>query len=229
MTDLSTREPVSAYIQYLPAIFRELDARGDHFIGRFLLAFEQVLRNPAAPGDTSPIAPEGLEQLLDHIHDLFDPTRTRSEFLDWLAGWVALTLRADWTDTERRRFISRIVSLYRLRGTRAGMIAMLNAYTNAPCEVYDTFDGFPHYFQVELALSGFEHTAEQQGSGERMADVIRRQQKIARAIIEQEKPAHTFYNLRFTGIPTIQVGVRSRSTVGVNTWIGAISEQPKET
>src|SRR6476469_7082701 len=78
----------SSYLQYLPSIFSE-----DPFLGRFLLAFEQVLSGLAgAKGEPH----EGLEETIAGIATLFDPNETREEFLPWLAGWVALSLRADW-------------------------------------------------------------------------------------------------------------------------------------
>ena len=40
------------------------------------------------------------------------------------------------------------------------------------------------------------------------------------AIIDQEKPAHTFYAFRFRDVPTMQIGVHS--TVGVDTVLGSV-------
>lgn len=227
MTDGSARR-VSSYMEYLPAIFRQdADSDGVNLLGRFLLAFEQILTGLGDPSQP------GMEELLDGIvgadgtqilagsQRYFEPgpgtpdnQRTPSEFLDWLAGWVALSVRADWTDEEKRRFISQIVTLYRQRGTRQGMIAMLKAYTGLTgddaVKIYE-FDNVPHYFQVELSL------------GLRQSDIafLERKEQIARAIIDQEKPAHTFYALRIRGVPTMQLGVEGRSTLGVSTLLGS--------
>ena len=65
---------------------------------------------------------------------------TDVEFLPWLSGWVALTLRADWSEATQRSFLQQIVPLYRLRGTRDGLQRMLTLYTGQPVEVDDDFE-----------------------------------------------------------------------------------------
>ena len=67
--------PVSAYLDHLPAVFRE-----DPFVGEFLSAFQSVF--------------EGLAAKVDDVARYLDPMTTDVEFLPWLSGWVALTLRA---------------------------------------------------------------------------------------------------------------------------------------
>jgi phage tail-like protein len=226
MSNLPTRS-AGSYMQYLPAIFQEGAGRQGP-LGGLLLAFEQIL---SGRGDASR---PGLEEVLGGIVDdkgatllaglqryfepgpgLPDSRRAPAEFMPWLAGWVALSLRADWSDDEKRRFISQIVDLYRLRGTRAGMIKMLQAYTDKlPVTIYE-FAELPHYFQVAMALESYDAAA------------LRRKELIARAIIDQEKPAHTFYALKVL-VPTMQLGVKSRSTVGENTLLGSIHPPLKE-
>src|SRR5262245_59278833 len=127
---------VSRYLDYLPAIYREeVDTARPEFLGRMLLAFEQVLTglgDPAAPG---------LEEILDGIVEpagsgtgrggvqrccepgpfVPDGERAPAEVLEWLSGWVALALRADLDELRQRDFIARAASLYRLRGTRRGV------------------------------------------------------------------------------------------------------------
>ena len=174
-------QPVSTYLNYLPAIFRQ-----DPFIGRFLLAFETVLTgtgNPERPG---------LEETINRLSDYFDPMTTDEDFLPWLAGWVALSLRTDWDVATKKRFIRQIVPLYRLRGTQAGMQTLLELYTQEKVTIYDAFEQPAHFFQVQLTLSDAD------------PDRLRQKQQIARAIIDQEKPAHTFYALKVS-VPTMRL------------------------
>jgi hypothetical protein len=117
---------------------------------------------------------------------------TEPEFLPWLAQWVALSLRADWDEDTKRRFIQQIVSLYRLRGTPAGLQRMLELYTRERVEVYDGFAAPAHFFQVQLTLN------------EADPELLRTKQQIARAIVDQEKPAHTFYALQ-VAVPTMRL------------------------
>jgi phage tail-like protein len=228
---------VSRYLEDLPAIFSQEAG----LLGRFLLAFEQVLT-----GLGDPERP-GLEEILDGIsgptggvllagvHRYFDPgpdlpetERAPREFLDWLAGWVALTLREDWRDEERRRILSRTVLAYRWRGTRKGLQDILAAYTGAdpasiqvsefltPFELGATSyvglgtvlgGGPPHYFLVDASVPV-----------EGARDLARKEQ-ILRAIIDAEKPAHTYYDLRIQ-VPTMQLG--KQSTIGVDTVLGTV-------
>lgn len=164
---------MSSYLDHLPALFRE-----DPFVGDFLLAFQTVL--------------DGLETAIEGVADHLDPETTDVEFLPWLASWAALILRADWDEATQREFLRKIVPLYRLRGTRAGLQRMLELYTGERVEVDDDFDQVPHFFQVQLTLR------------EPDPDLLRRKQEIARALIDQEKPAHTFYALRMS-VPTMRL------------------------
>ncbi|MGI5154094.1 phage tail protein I [Microbispora sp. CA-102843] len=172
-------QPVSGYLDYLPAIFRQ-----EPFAGSFLRAFEIVLSG----ADDQP----GLETAIGGLADYFDPATTKAEFLPWLAGWVTLSLRADWDEQTKRNFIAQIVPLYRLRGTKAGLRRMLELYTGKPVEIYDTFDNLPYFFQVRLTLSEPDPVQ------------LQAKQQIARSIIDQEKPAHTFYALQ-VAVPAMRL------------------------
>jgi phage tail-like protein len=163
----------SSYLDHLPAVFRQ-----DPFAGDFLQGFQTMV--------------DGLQAEIQGLADYLDPMTARADFLPWLSGWVALTLRADWDDATRRSFLQQIVPLYQLRGTRAGMRRMLELYTGERVEIDDAFDQVPYYFQVRLTLS------------EADPDLLRRKQDIARAIIDQEKPAYTFYALQLA-IPTMRL------------------------
>jgi phage tail-like protein len=181
----------SDYVQYLPAALQ-----ADPFLGQFLLAFEQILTGlpPKLLSADTTKAPPGLEKLIDQIHTYFDPTLTPVEFLPWLANWVALSLREDWSENVKRNFIRQIVPLYRLRGTKDGLTAMLRLYLENEREKVDIYEFDPpaHYFQVELELASQD------------LDAYRRKEKIARAIIDREKPAHTFYALQIR-MPTMRL------------------------
>ncbi|GAA5193513.1 hypothetical protein GCM10023322_55700 [Rugosimonospora acidiphila] len=207
-----------SYLDHLPATFRQGD-----FLGNFLLAFEAVL-------DGAPDADEvGLQPRIDTLSDLFDPTVTPAEFLPWLAGWAALSLRADWDEATIRGFLREIVPLYRQRGTLEGLRRVLQIYLRPlspdsiadEVTIYDDFVDPPHYFQVELTLRDAD------------PDRLRLTQQVARAIIDQEKPAHTFYALKVV-IPTMRlVSVRLREAennvpalliLGQNTWLGTAEQ-----
>jgi phage tail P2-like protein len=189
----------SDYTKYLPATLQ-----ADEIVDRFLWAFEQILtgRNlfpENNPGiiEHSSSNPPGIEAVIDSIHTYFNPDLTPEEFLPWLASWVALSLRDDWKTPTKRKFIKQIVPLYRLRGTQEGLREVLSLYLKSVklpenVTIYEE-DYFPdHYFQVELRLPRLESSRYWQ------------QVRIARAIIDQEKPAHTYYGLKIQ-VPSMQI------------------------
>jgi phage tail-like protein len=189
----------SDYTKYLPATLQ-----ADEIVDRFLLAFEQILTGKDFPSQTNPgildasiSDPPGLEAVIGSIHTYFNPDLTPEEFLPWLASWVALSLRDDWQAATKREFIKQIVPLYRLRGTQDGLAQVLSLYLKSVklpenVTIYEE-DYFPdYYFQVELRLPKLESSRYWQ------------QVRIARAIIDQEKPAHTYYGLKIQ-VPSMQI------------------------
>jgi phage tail-like protein len=212
---------MSSYLQSLPAIFSD-----DPFLGRFLLAFEQVLTGLPELAGREPKPPLGLEEIIATIATLFDPKETREEFLLWLASWVALGLRADWTEAQKRDFLANIVPLYRRRGTKENLAELLRIYTGLSPVITDAAEtdfqigvhstigldtqiggSVPHLFHVSVTMPNPGLAT------------LERQTKIARALIELQKPAHTDYTLEILH-DTMQIGVRS--TIGIDTLLGSL-------
>lgn len=208
----------SSLLPMLPSIYSE-----HPFLGRFLLAFEQVL---LGLDGGEPVPAEGLEETIAGIATLFDPHETRTEFLPWLAGWVALGLRADWTVAQQRDFLAKVVPLYRRRGTKDNLADLLKIYTgltpvittgddsDVQIGVHSTIGqdmqiggGAPHRFHVTVTMPNPDPATLQQ------------QTLIARALIDLQKPAHTAYELTIA-FDTMQIGVRS--TIGRDTLLGFV-------
>ncbi|MGK7899311.1 MAG: phage tail protein [Xenococcus sp. (in: cyanobacteria)] len=198
----------------------------------------------------------GLEEKIAHIYTYFDPQETPPEFLTWLASWVALSLRADLDIQQQRDFIANIVERYRYRGTKANLEALLKIFikqtptitetSNAELQIGDaemlndpqilndpqrlppqsvlgtgTYlgGGVPHFFTVSISLST------------ELNKEPLRQIAIATAIIEQEKPAHTYYLLKPIYRDTMQIGTfdpisgkGTGSQIGINTILGNIPQ-----
>ncbi|MFJ1709130.1 phage tail protein [Kitasatospora sp. NPDC088346] len=102
-------------IDRLPGIYTE-----DDFTRRFVSAFDQVL----AP----------VFAVLDCLHVYWDPALAPSDFVDWLAGWVAAqdSLAAAGTgerppgDDSGRAVVAGAVPAQRSRGTLRGVVAQLS-------------------------------------------------------------------------------------------------------
>ena len=124
----------SSYLRHLPAVLWSSESGPEPLIGQVLCVFEKILTGIA---DGVPIRSGGVEYppikaVIDELPKLFTPWGTRPEFLPWLASWVALEFEPTWTDYQKRKLITEIVSIYRLRGLEAGLHAYLDVYVQTP-------------------------------------------------------------------------------------------------
>lgn len=87
----------------------------DDFVQRFCDGLDQVLA--AVPAT------------LDNFPAYLDPHLTPDDFLDWLAGWVAIDLDAHLPLADRRRLVSRAATLYHRRGTVGCLAEMITLST----------------------------------------------------------------------------------------------------
>src|SRR5919109_3816712 len=152
MADNKAASP-SKLLEYLPSIYRE-----DPTLGKFLLAFEKVLLGREdKDGDWTKNEKlrelRGLEEVVAGLADFFDPSKTQKEFLPWLAGWVAFSLRADVDKEKQREFIANMAELYRWRGTEENLKRLFKIFTDQEPILRDVPDNTEaHYFKVSLDL-----------------------------------------------------------------------------
>jgi phage tail-like protein len=214
---------VSSLLDSLPAAFQDDRTGGaPNFLGRFLLGFEHVL---LGVGDA---ARPGLEETIARLYRYFEPgaaladgERAPMTFLQWLAGWMALTLREDWDELRQRDLIAKAVPLYRMRGTKRGVEEFVRIYsrlgvtideltTSFQVGVHSTIGtdtmldgGPPFYFHVDVLLP--------------QANQREAQRAVIGAVLDLQKPAHTQYRLTLD-TPIFRINVNS--TVGVDTLLG---------
>jgi phage tail-like protein len=124
----------SSYLRYLPQVLWTSESAPEPFLGQMLCVFEKILTGiddgvPIRFGDNE-YPP--IKQVIDQLPRLFSSWGTRPEFLPWLASWVALELEPTWTEYQKRKLITEIVSIYRLRGLNAGLHAYLGIYVQTP-------------------------------------------------------------------------------------------------
>ncbi|MCB9527184.1 MAG: phage tail protein I [Myxococcales bacterium] len=213
----------STWLSYLPA-----ELRSDAILQGFLLAFERMLSGRTGtwregyPDDPLPEL-EGLEEALDRVGALFAPRpdtptaeRTPDNWLPWLANLVAVPLREEYDDITRRRFIRAALPAYARRGTRQGLRDTLARFLGSSDDVrvYE-FEDEPHFFQVEVVVR------------QRSATALARIDRVVRALVDQVRPAHTWYSVRYL-VPSMQIiddpGPDEEGIlVGVNTLLGTRS------
>ena len=105
--------PRQSYLRYLPDIYRENGASAA-FLERFLSIFESMFVD--------------VEREIETITRYFDPGGVPSDSLEWLASWLAVDVDESWPESAWRELLVRAPELYRQRGTRAGLRAMLELY-----------------------------------------------------------------------------------------------------
>jgi phage tail-like protein len=232
----------SAYLQHLPEAFRTPPAAGiEPFLGRFLKIFEALLSGRADAMPPGAPAVRGLEDILGAFVDELDPAfttvvtspdgaRQDSPFLAYLASWVALTLDQNWDLDRKRRWLQRIVLLYQRRGTRAGLEEYLSMFVGDHARISEPPGGFTlavpgsTTLAVDTFLAGapayYFRVGIEYAFGTEPFDLtgwlnIR---KGTRAIIDLEKPAHTYYTLD-TRTPGVILAVHGHAVVGRETLI----------
>jgi phage tail-like protein len=230
---------LSTLLNYLPAVYAEAsfgdDAAHDlGFLGFFLLAFEDLLlgrghafdlddqqHQASAPRGGKAVCQPGLEEIIAHVYNFFDPEKTPDEFLSWLAEWAALTFPSGLSKRRQRKLILQIIPLYKIRGTKKYVQTLLNICIGGVPRIddeelpamqvgqhstigKDTYigGGAPHVFRVVFALSDED------------SPHLLEQQRLAHHVIRLAKPAHTGYHLEIV-FPRMQIG--THSTVGFDT------------
>jgi phage tail-like protein len=108
--------PRSSYLRYLPAIYGE-DEESAAFLERFLSVFESVYL--------------GIEERIDSLPRFLDARGIDAGFLGWLESWLALAPEETWREEDRRALLEAAPALYRGRGTRAGLIALVRLFLAA--------------------------------------------------------------------------------------------------
>jgi phage tail-like protein len=102
--------------------------------------------DPATVRYKGSVVPD-FESRIDVLSRLFNPWRTPATFLPYLASWVALDLRSDWTEYQQRKLISEIVGIYQQRGLKQGIYTTLDIYAVSaarPRVVIDDNDAVLH-------------------------------------------------------------------------------------
>ncbi len=182
--------PYSAYMEFLPVLYREVD-----FIGRFMKIFELAYQ---------PVI-DSFNVMWAHI----DPLTAPEALLPFLAHWVGWQVDSVWNLHQQRRLIRRAVELYRWRGTRKGLRLYLHLYTSLPLDEDIPNELDKHISITEPFGESFILGEAQIGSavlagGQAYHFIVRLRPnrpnqninpELVRRIIDQEKPAFCTYEL----------------------------------
>jgi phage tail-like protein len=122
---LRVYRPRFSYVrEYLPDVFAQ-DPVAASFLERYLANPEGIFT--------------AIEDRVAAAQRLYDVRTVDGEYLPWLASWLGVVLEADWEDERRRLFIDHLPELFRLRGTRAGLLLMIRLAIDA-CPSHALFE-----------------------------------------------------------------------------------------
>jgi phage tail-like protein len=124
VNDFTVYFPRTSYLGYLPAVYQE-DPESRDFLEGFLSVFETFFM--------------GVEERIDNIAALFDPDSAPPEFLNYIAGWLSLPVSEYWDDERLRELAGRAADIYKMRGTRDGIRAILEIYLKNKVLIVENF------------------------------------------------------------------------------------------
>jgi phage tail-like protein len=131
------------YLTWLPAIYRKEPQ--SRFLERYLALYAGVLGPVEAK-----IA--GLTRLFDPFAA---PDHGFPSWLEWLAGWLTFDLKEQWTDHEKRRYLSKAFELYGWRGTIEGLRRYLKIYAGVNARITDASRFSQKWTLGEVSTLGF--------------------------------------------------------------------------
>jgi len=107
--------PRKTYLRYLPEIYQE-SGQSSEFLGRYLSVFETVFTE--------------IEANIDRSTQYIDAHEIPKDYFPWLNRWFGgeAVLGRAWPETAQRELLERSTELYKLRGTKRGMLELIGLY-----------------------------------------------------------------------------------------------------
>lgn len=176
--------PKQSWLGYLPEVY-QVEPRSKSFVERYLNMFQSLYSD--------------LEEQIDGIARYFDPEVVEGEFLQWLAEWLDVDDVYIWTEEQLRYLLQNGMRLYKMRGTRWAVSAMVALYLGEEPYIVE------HYqlegSEGELRTSGL--LARLYGDNSYYVTVVvsercvpsPKEHKTLLKIIESAKPAHVEANV----------------------------------
>lgn len=206
------------YMEHLPAIYRRSDAVGRNVVRDVCFIFEHMFGS--------------IDRVLESGHAYYDPHECPPHFLDWLASWTAMVVDMDWPEAKKRALIKRATDLYRIRGTRRGLILFLTLFTGHEPKISENewpFKGFRVGADARVGIDSVVLPPVQLSNcfvvtmPVKFTDVTPETVIRVHRIIQMEKPAHCQYYLRFEA-DMGDVELREFFAIGLRSGIGIGAE-----
>ena len=101
---------LGSYLKHLPPVLYTTTSDNENLIGKFLLIFEKILTGVDDDVElkfNNQITSD-FKSKIDNLYKLFNPWLTPTDFLEYLASWVALKIEPFWDEYQARKLVSEI-------------------------------------------------------------------------------------------------------------------------
>lgn len=201
--------PRTSYLRYLPAVYQE-DKQSRDFLERYLSLFEAFFSD--------------MEEKVGEISRYFDVETVSGPFLKWLATWLAISVDDSWSEEQLKQLLRRSPELYKKRGTKQGIMEMVEIYTGEKPIIIEYFQ-YKHLREVP----GLKELVEQLYGTDpyRFCVLVKqaciptaRRHLVLQQLLNQEKPVFTEAKLVVLQ-PWIYMDMHTY--LGVNTYLSELS------
>ncbi len=206
--DIEISFPGRSIMEYLPDVYQQEDE--EQFLERYLAIFQTIYEDRSR---------KIARQAMTYDYDSADGAS-----LYELASWLGVKRPRVWHKEALRRLLKEGVGLFRLRGTRQGLVRLIELYTGVKPFIIEPqelrqFKKNGAYHDSLIRLYGDD---ENQFTVLLPQEVVDTQveEKIVRQLINEMRPAHIAYRLVLLK-PYVFAGVHTY--LGVNTVLGEYS------
>jgi len=209
-------------VRYLPSIYHPKSSSDSHFLREFLWVFHHLY--------------DSVVEKISNVHTLFNPYTTPKDFLPWLASLFGVAFDESMDEQEQRRVLKEVISIFPLRGTKEAIVRMVKLFCNLDCIVVENrvpFSGFRVGVTTRVGVDSMVlHDVSTANTF--IVEIDAKENEVSpqtlsrlHRVIEQEKPAHTQYFIRFKEAPPTEeaVGVWQ---IGVTSVVGVTMLSNKE-
>lgn len=126
--------PRESFVDYLPEFYRS-NEKNFEFLDRFLGMYQSMILD--------------LQEEVVNISHYLDSDVTSTEFLHWLAQWVAIDDVFRWDEQKLRNFIKQSFSIYKLKGTKEGLERVIELYLGQKPRIVETYEIMNTYSKSE--------------------------------------------------------------------------------
>ena len=116
--------PRETWLSYLPAVYGE-EKKSAAFLEQFLGIFQSMYQD--------------MERKIEHSGAYMDPAGGDEKMLRWIAGWLDISAVYLWRGDRLRKLLEEAADLFSMRGTRQGLIRLVELYTGEKPLVVEPF------------------------------------------------------------------------------------------